>query len=58
MKDSPTSIDWYCAQIEEVLVDRIIVSFYTTDEDPPENYANATREAHKKNIAAAKFLRT
>ena len=51
---------WYCAQIEEVLVDRIKVSYHTTDTPPLPNYATpgTTKRARRANITEATFSRT
>ena len=58
LKDHPSSKDWYCAQIEEVLVDRIRVSYHTTITPPLHNYDTATKLAREDHIAGARFLRT
>ena len=58
LKDSATSPDWYCAQIEQVLVDRIKVSYHTTAAPPLPNYGAATTRARENSLYGARFLRT
>ena len=58
MKGGIDDDDWYVVQIEEVLVDRIKVSYYVTYTSPLVNYKTATRRARKANLNLARFLRT
>ena len=58
LKDSPSSPDWYCAQIEEVLVDRIKVIYCTTTAPPVQGYATAFLRSRRTSITAARYLRT
>ena len=51
MKGSEDATDWYCAQIMEVLVDRIVVAYHTTTAPPLANYATATHNDRQKNIS-------
>jgi hypothetical protein len=54
----PNDKDWYCAEIAEVLVDRIVINYHTTATPPPENYEAATPLARKSALARARFLKT
>ena len=38
-KDDPNAPDWYCAEVSQVLVDRIKVNYYTTITEPLDDYA-------------------
>jgi hypothetical protein len=49
---------WYCAQIEEVLVDRIKVSYHTTSTPPLEDYEHVPKRARRAHLASATFSRT
>ena len=51
-------MDWYCAEILQVLTDRIKISWYTTQEAPLQNHQGATLRARQQNLALAKFKRT
>ena len=57
-KDSPTEGDWYCAEINRVLVDRIDVNYYTTVTEPLEDYATASIAQRAKRLGETSFLRT
>jgi hypothetical protein len=58
LKDGPDSPDWYLAQIEEVLVDRIKVSYHTTATPPLRNHASASQASREAHIGKSRFLRT
>ncbi len=57
-KDSPNSPDWYLAQIEEVLVDRIKISYHTTSTPALPNYVTASPASRRLHIGEARYLRT
>ena len=58
MKGGLDSTDWYCAQINEVLPDRLKVAWYTTQTPPLKNYSDTTVSQRKNLLKTAKFLRT
>lgn len=58
LKGGPTDEDWYCAQILEVLTDRIKLSWYTTPAAPLHNYKGATRKARYTGLRTVRFSKT
>jgi hypothetical protein len=57
-KDAEDSNDWYCARIEEVLPDRITVSYYTTSTAPDPDYATSTQKQREQRLSKVRFQRT
>ena len=57
-KDDPLSTDWYCAEVSQLLPDRIKVNYYTTITDPLEDYATASPVNRTKRLNDSSFLRT
>ena len=58
MKDEVNAPDWYCAQVLQVLPDRVKVAWLTTKVGPLDNYANASKKARKSCLKHAVFART
>ena len=58
IKDEINAPDWYCAQVLQVLADRIKVAWLTTKVGPLENYSKASRKARKSCLKDAVFART
>ena len=57
-KDSVCARDWYLACIEEVLVNRITVSYYTTTTIPLPDFETATLQQRDLRLSKARFKRT
>ena len=58
MKDEVNAPDWYCAQVLQVLTDRVKVAWLTTKVAPLDNHAKASRKARKSCLKNAVFART
>ena len=58
MKGGLDSTDWYCAQICEVLPDRLKLAWYTTQTPPLKDYPKTTISQRTKLLEKARFLRT
>jgi hypothetical protein len=57
-KDDKNATDWYCAEVSQVLPDRIKVNYYTTVAAPLEDYSTQTQSAKTKRLNDTSFLRT
>ena len=58
MKDEVNAPDWYCAQVLQVLPDRVKVAWLTTKVGLLDNYAKASKKARKSCLKHAVFART
>ncbi len=58
LKDNPKAKDWYCAEVQAVLPDRIEVNYYTTQVPPLTNYMIASKKDKMARIESVTFLRT
>jgi hypothetical protein len=58
IKDDPNASDWYCAEIRNILADRIEVNYYTTITPALTDYKDRSVKKRSRNIKAATFLRT
>ena len=58
IKDETNAPDWYCAQVLQVLTDRVKVAWLTTKVEPLENYSKASNKARKSCLKGAVFART
>jgi hypothetical protein len=57
-KDDMEAKDWYCAEVSEVLTDRIKVNYYTTITPPLEDYENKSLALRTRRLNDTTFLRT
>jgi hypothetical protein len=58
LKDGPEAIDWYCAEIRSILVDRVEVNYFTTQVPALERYNECSEETRIERLADAIFLKT
>ena len=57
-KDDMEAKDWYCAEVSEVLPDRIKVNYYTTVTPPLEDFADKSLALRTRHLNDTSFLRT
>jgi hypothetical protein len=58
LKGGPNDKDWYCAQILEILVDRIKVNYHTTETAPLPQHCNAPMQRRVDLLTKARFSKT
>ncbi len=58
LKDDPEAKDWYCAEVRDILADRIEVYYFTTQTSALEEHGKCTVRDRKEWLSEALFLRT
>jgi len=57
-RDDPSAPDWYVAEINRILPDRIEVNYYTTATPPLDQHLSRSQALRMKRLGESSFLRT